>query len=579
MSNSLDYLVDILNNQRNVDFKKTDGNKYSSLVQILDGHYVEILISFPDRFPLTLPLFWIKDEKSDVFRVHVDPKGKICLFDHASMLFDVEHPEQILIDCYDQAIRILTMPLDSEVFQQEMTREFNAYWSTYAKWPMYWASKMPQLKYFTSSALCIDNHCVLAASTDDARFLLSNYMRCAENSPETVIPCTIVSLRKGSCPIRIRKDYKWAEVRKYVLNNTSASAKQGFKDFLKKRLSGKKTYLFIFICPTDIGEIIWGFDMTFNAARNETIEHCDSTIITPVLVRRIDRDYLLLRSGGNTNNFDAKKILLLGCGSVGGFVAANLCQIGIGTIDLLDKDDFSTENTYRHFLGFDSAFSSNPGKSEVLKARLEAMYPYVEIDSLNYQDRSVESYIQDTERLANYDLIISALGEPTINLEINRILSENKITVPFICCFNEPYGIGGHVIAVNIENSSCLRCLYTKVDNSELCSYRASLVAPDQNFKKNISGCSGAFVPYSTLDSQQTAIITTRAASRVLLQEEKHNFLEYWSSDGLALKKAGFITSPLFDTQDGKPVFNRLDDISNCFCPICRKVKEGDVSK
>ena len=28
---------------------------------------------------------------------------------------------------------------------------------------------------------------------------------------------------------------------------------------------------------------------------------------------------------------------------------------------------------------------------------------------------------------------------------------DNYINVPFVVCFNEPYGIGGHVIAINIH--------------------------------------------------------------------------------------------------------------------------------
>ena len=570
----VDYvqLISALNDQRGISFKRVNNNTFTSSIALTDGRAVDLTISFPDTFPITPPEILVAGINK--FRVHVDPHGKICLFDKASMLFDVESPEQILIDCYDQAIEILNTPVNSETFLHEMTREFNAYWSYYKKYSIDWACEKPQSKYYNASAVWINNRCILASSTDEARFLASNYMKCTANGSERTIPCTIVSLRTGSLPIRIHNEYRWNEVRKYILDNTSSSPRQAFKEFLSKRITGKKSRLFIIICPTDYGDLIFGFETVFDGMRNETIEHCHHVKIAPVFVRRIDRDHLLNRGGGNAEALKNKRALLLGCGSVGGFIAANLCQMGIGSIDLLDNDFFSIENSHRHYLGFDSAFSPNTEKADLLKARLEQMYPFVDIDALNCLDRSAERFIQDTERLKCYDIVISALGEPTINLEINRLLIEHDMRIPFVVCFNEPYGIGGHIIAVNIDRDSCLQCLYTKPNGNELCAYRASLVAPGQAFKKNISGCNGAFVPYSSLDSQQTAILASRAILRILQGDEPQSFAEFWTGDGTELMNSGYITSPLFAAQNGSSAVNRVEHFGNPFCSICGKRKE-----
>lgn len=572
----VDYeqLISALNDQRGISFIMVNDNTFTSTIALTDGHLVDITISFPDTFPITLPVILVAGIND--FKVHVDPSGKICLFDKDSMLFDVESPEQILIDCFDQAIGILNTPVNSETFLREMTREFNAYWSYHKKFSLDWACEKPQQKYYNTSAVWINNRCLLASSTDEARFLASNYMKCTANGSEKTIPCTIVSLRNGSLPIRIHNEYRWNEVRKYILDNTSSSTRQAFKEFLSKRITGKKYRLFIIICPTEYGDLIFGFETIFEGMWNVTIEHCQHVKIAPVFVRRIDRDHLLIRGGGNAVSLKNKRALLLGCGSVGGFIAANLCQLGIGSIDLLDNDFFSIENVHRHYLGFDSAFSPNTEKADLLKARLEQMYPYTDIDALNYKDRSAESFIQDIERLKCYDIIISALGEPTVNLEINRIIHINNLHMPFVVCFNEPYGIGGHVIAVNLDKTSCLRCLYTKVDSSELCSYRASLVSSGQLFKKNISGCNGSFVPYSSLDSQQTALLASRAIAKILNGEETHNYIESWIGDESELKSNGYAPSQLFENRKGTHSFERTDNLSNTNCPICRMLKEGE---
>lgn len=93
-------------------------------------------------------------------------------------------------------------------------------------------------------------------------------------------------------------------------------------------------------------------------------------------------------------------------------------------------------------------------KSDLVKKELELKFLYADIDSMDFLDRSVQAFIQEPPRLAHYDLIISALGEPILNLEINKILASYNIDTPFLCCFNEPYGIGGHVIISNIDKHS-----------------------------------------------------------------------------------------------------------------------------
>ena len=111
--------------------------------------------------------------------------------------------------------------------------------------------------------------------------------------------------------------------------------------------------------------------------------------------------------------------------------------MGVTQLDLLDKDTFSVQNVYRHFMGFETIKQErNSYKADSLRNWLTNKYPYVDIDSLNYVDRAVEKVIlKNHDRLRQYDLIISALGEPTLNLAINDLLIQQQIQVPFIVLF------------------------------------------------------------------------------------------------------------------------------------------------
>lgn len=262
-----------------------------------------------------------------------------------------------------------------------------------------------------------------------------------------------------------------------------------------------------------------------------------------------------------------RSVLLLGCGSVGGYLANNLCQMGITQLGLLDKENYGSENVYRHFMGYDVL--RRPGsknKADLLQGILSDKYPGMDIDSMNYQDRSVESVIlSHPERLSQYDLVISALGEPTINLAINKILIENGITAPFIVGFNEPYGIGGHVITTNLSRESCLCCYYSDLLEGTLQPFHGSLVAPGQNFKKSLSGCASTFVPFSALDSQQTAIHAARKAIDVLTGQLKQNNFFTWRGDSFLLISKGYEVSDFFNLE------NSSEGITNPICPVCQR--------
>ena len=73
--------------------------------------------------------------------------------------------------------------------------------------------------------------------------------------------------------------------------------------------------------------------------------------IRPLSMLRVDADYMVSRRGLD-NTLKDKKGLLIGCGSVSGYIAEELVKSGILTIDIVDNDNFSIDNVYRHVGGF-----------------------------------------------------------------------------------------------------------------------------------------------------------------------------------------------------------------------------------
>lgn len=571
-NNYYEKLVINLNRKRGVQFcrKESTQQEYVAIffgtIKIIDGSSIHLNIAFDKHFPVRIPVFYISDD--NVFRVHVESNGKICLYDKSSILIKRDMPEQLLIDCYDQAIKILNILPGTDEYNHEIFREFDAYWMKIGshRW-VYSCFDTSEVAYNEYNMLFCSNTRVVAKTENDASAMAYNKLNVKRKESDFFKKCLVIRLRRQSSLINIKENYKWKDLRNYVLNNISSSYKKRFEKFLQRKVKKTVQYLFL-VYETPMGDIVFGFRIDIFGKRTMQISNMVNAKIEPVYVRRIDYNYLLARVESKTSLRD-KKVLLLGAGSIGGFLANNLCQMGVTQLDILDMDTFHKENVCRHFLGFDSAINPvRTYKADLLKEQLEKMYLYADIDSLNFKDRSVEEFIVQYKRFESYDVIISALGEPTLNLEINRILYQKNILTPFVCCFNEPYGIGGHVIVTNIDRNSCLQCLYTNINASEITSFRGSLVEEEQVFKKNVSGCSGAFVPYSSLDSQQTAIVATRLVVKVLLGELKENTFETWIGSSNELISNHFRVSEYYYILCKNKEYIRIK-FGNGHCEVC----------
>ena len=558
-------LIDTLNEKRDVSFTRynTD-NSFLGHIKLANGNEVDLEIAFLPSFPLKLPIFYVKT--NGLKFLHTDSTGKMCLFEESSILLNQSDEFGILLECFDKALEILSISHESIEYQSEIKREFDAYWLSISKRNIYSSIDTDSISYSEKIISLGENKYVLTESKDDGKFLLYNYFNVNSKAECFSKKCLLIRLRSNS-PLPKIGELKWKDVRNYILSNVSGSRKRRFKDYCKNKIKIATKYI-ILVLPSDRGDILFGYQINVRNKRYIRFDNCINAEVEPLYITRIDKEYLLERAGAD-NVIHGKRVLLLGCGSVGGFIAENMCAAGIGSIDLLDDDVFRTENVHRHLLGIDAALVKPlKNKADILKEKLEEKYLHTDIDSLGYKDRSVEFFISDVKRLEHYDLIVSALGEPTLNLEINKLLYENYLSLPFVICFNEPYGIGGHVIACNITRNSCLRCLYTDVISSDLGEYRGSFVGAGQTYKKNISGCGAAFVPYSRLDSQQTAIIATRLIIDVLKGKVTENTVKSWVGEKTQLKDAGKKESNHYNGQTpGSVVTMHLENNPNC--PIC----------
>lgn len=236
-------------------------------------------------------------------------------------------------------------------------------------------------------------------------------------------------------------------------------------------------------------------DMASNKYRNFKVQ----------TLQRGWREYLLNRTGIDSQFSSKKTVVIAGCGSVGSRVAEILAESNIDKLILVDYDDMKTDNVMRHHLGIQDV---NQSKVSALKSRLQQNIPELEIvaykaNILNWLNS------QNNEQLSEIDSIVLATGHPPTELEVCRRLYTYDTSVHVVSGWLEAYGLGGHVLGFKSNNDACLKCLYYD-DDGDLSNYiKTSLFSNPSGIvlSKNITGCAGAFTAYGSVHSMKTAVI------------------------------------------------------------------------
>ncbi|NOJ25058.1 E2/UBC family protein [Vibrio coralliilyticus] len=224
-------------------------------------------------------------------------------------------------------------------------------------------------------------------------------------------------------------------------------------------------------------------------------------------VTRADRCTLLSRNlpRPEVGNLSHKRIALIGCGTIGGYLAELLLRNGAGCgskgFDLYDNDSFKPHNFARHSL---NAHNFGLAKATALANSLE--------ESVHIA-RSVKGIDKQfpiqAEALAKYDIVIDATGRPPVSKRLASVVrtlnSENRPVV--IHAFNDGNGRASKVFVD--DGSCCYGCM-----TADPATYRNNMdlrfEGIDQESERYIS-CGSTYTPYDAAVSHITAALAQEA--------------------------------------------------------------------
>lgn len=159
----------------------------------------------------------------------------------------------------------------------------------------------------------------------------------------------------------------------------------------------------------------------------------------------------------------SKRVAVIGCGGLGGFIIELLARIGVGYIRCVDGDVFEDSNLNRQLLANSKTLGT--GKATAAKARTADVNPDVNVEAVTafLADENAATLIEGC------DAVFDALD----NIEARRSLSKasKAAKIPYI------YGaIGGWVAqaAVSMPDDDLIEMLYpdgTDVKNKSVLSF------------------------------------------------------------------------------------------------------------
>lgn len=227
------------------------------------------------------------------------------------------------------------------------------------------------------------------------------------------------------------------------------------------------------------------------------LQHIYRLPIKQIAIFRLDDEYIAQRNTPGCTTLSGLRITLVGCGTIGGYLAEALVKagagIGGGSVALVDKESLQPGNLGRHRLGFSELYKP---KATALKGELERIMPSAKIIACPEDVRDLT--------LGEFDLLIDATGEESLGY---WLAARYHSVVPTLSVWIEGAGVAVRSLLKRPGDGACYRCL---CDYNKGSRYRS--VKEDLKPVFAGQGCEGLYVPFSAVVSVQAACLGVEAA-------------------------------------------------------------------
>lgn len=427
----------------------------------------------------------------------------VCLFEQDSIVNTIVSYENKIIDCIDRLIELLSMTsLEKE---REFQKEFMYYWNSAAigdkKFSLYLdrATQFAEMDvFYGANKVRLIQRGLILADIDDRDESERKWIHHVENDV-FYIPITD---SRGILPPH--RNYQWTatEVKSIVygkqIEHISDATFQSIKNIFPKT----QDVILVFGMKTGQSNVSFALKAKCKNSYGRTLLEkllTDIVALEPLPTERMDYAFLCEQIGNDMGLLE-KRILLIGAGSLGSYVAFELVKNGAKYMRIYDGDKLEEENILRWAYG---GIGKGLNKAITVQFLLKLLHPEISIEACE-ANISTHSLM---EEISNKDLIIVTIGNSDEQLKLNSVLKKVNCPIPAIFVWLEEGGINSHILFVNYHKPGCFECLYTD-SNGKRINNRArknSTVTTENGIIRN--GCGGTRAAYGT-----TTLLRTTAA-------------------------------------------------------------------
>jgi len=547
---------------KHLSFSKIKFTNYYNVRVKINLKFSSLILAIPETYPDNFPKIYLS--KKDFLKIypipHLDKNRFICTRDPEIVFLNDEEPGKALKQLIEIAVLIIESGIKNEN-RDDFINEFLAYWNEDCDHRILGLfdpiDKIQKLKLFKLSESLFGLKEIIVYNESFLKKWLKPFnifYTEVERSNIIYVPLNIFSPTNFNCNIdvqRIIKEENSEELERVLenyLNNGNSiiiagvHAGEGKIVFGWKHLSWGKIHGF--------RKNHMSLDVRFrNSAKN---------IIKKINILRLDKNRILNRGGARLIlNNNKISVLIIGCGSLGSFLAMSLARCGVSKFSFVDPEVLEPENIPRHLCSFVDA-SKKMKKVEALEKRIKEQFPY--IDSQIYDDDILGLLKDNKIDLRDFDLIIVALGKESIERRINYLFRVNNMDNILIFLWMEPYGVGGHVLFIN-KNDGCYSCCF---DNCGRFNFAIS--SSNIEYEKRESGCQSTFLPYSSLDIEQFISFACRIILSIQSKRPESSMLYTWLNNIDDFEKLGYKITKRYES---KLPFSNIQQKIEKRCVLC----------
>lgn len=499
---------------------------------MVEGHIISLRCVLSSIFPYELPTVYIDKILYEKFYPlpHINSDLSICTFDKSTVIPNFKCPDQVILASLVQARLVVRQGIQKEN-AEDFYDEFNAYWQLEcdgtAESFICATNRIQNIKCYFS-----DTKVYLAESKELLDIYLAN-IGIKQRYLKDYYDGIYLPLNINLSPPFPKSNYELFSLIKSDVANFNA-----YKDFLQSKIpkgafvafslpSESRRYIQL-LMHTGISTTVKGFRKGHVPVGIAYLNDNKKSHLLKFSVEDLSQERLFTR-GGTGITKGISKVAIIGCGSVGSYMAEALSEYGITSFVLVDNEKLSAENIARHYCGYEYLGTA---KASAISSKLRKHNPNICVEVYNENGLS---FIEDHLDVLNAcDIIIVATASVPLEYRIVEIVNEQKVKSPIVLTWVEPLLAAGHALILNKPQD-----VFNELFDDNF-SFSQKVVANSSDYLMRESGCQSTFVPYAAFALKRYIYtFLDYLVYENIMKGKGGNYLITWCGNLVSVQKRG----------------------------------------